>query len=194
MADAAGRLQHVALPEAHLSQRGVDAVDHHRRRVEGGQRGLPRCGIFLLSQQASQSLVIVVPWVKAVRKASPAHIFGQHLLLLRRGRTVLRLHLLQKPYRRHVVGIPLAGRCCTQSIVGDAVVDAAREQRGGGLQPLFFSRQVRDRQHRRLSLRCFLLPLLHLRQQGYFLLLCRFLRDPHFPGGDYGCRFPLRLP
>ena len=94
VADAAGRLQHVALPEAHLSQRGIDAVDHHRRRVEGGQRGLPRCGIFLLSQQASQSLVIVVPWVKAVRKATPAHIFGQHLLLLRCGRTVLRLQLL----------------------------------------------------------------------------------------------------
>ena len=26
------------------------------------------------------------------------------------------------------------------------------------------------------------------------MLLCRFLRDPHFPGGGYGCRFPLRLP
>ena len=194
MTDAAGRLQHVALPEAHLPQRGVDATDHHWRRIEGGQRGFPRRGIFRFGQQASQSLVIVVPWVKAVRKATPAHIFGQHLLLLRRGRTVLRLHLLQKPYRCHVVGIPLTGRCCAQGIVGDTVVDAAREQRGGGLQPLFFSRQVRDRRHRRLSLRCFLLSLLYLRQRGYFLLLCRFLRDPHFPGGGYGCRFPLRLP
>lgn len=53
---------------------------------------------------------------------------------------------------------------------------------------------MRDRRHRRLSLRCFLLSLLYLRQRGYFLLLCRFLRDPHFPGGGYGCRFPLRLP
>ena len=26
------------------------------------------------------------------------------------------------------------------------------------------------------------------------MLLCRFLRDPHFPGGGYGCRSPLRLP
>ena len=194
MADAAGRLQHVALPEAHLPQRGVDAADHHRRRIEGGQCGFPRRGVLRFGQQAFQFLIPAVLGVEAVRKATPAHIFGQHLLLLRRGRTVLRLHLLQKPYRCHVVGIPLAGRCCTQSIVGDAVVDAARRQRGGGLQPLFFSRQVRDRRHRRLSLRCFLLSLLYLRQRGYFLLLCRFLRDPHFPGGGYGCRFPLRLP
>ena len=48
VADAAGRLQHVALPETHLSQRGIDTADHHRRRVEGGQRGFPRRSIFLL--------------------------------------------------------------------------------------------------------------------------------------------------
>ena len=35
VADAAGGLQHVALPEAHPFQHGVDAADHHRRRVEG---------------------------------------------------------------------------------------------------------------------------------------------------------------
>ena len=132
--------------------------------------------------------------IEAVCQTAPTHILGQNLLFLRRGGAILRLHPLQKPYRRHVVGIPLAGRRCAQGIVGDTVVDAAREQRGGGLHPLFFSRQVRDRRHRRLSLRCFLLSLLSLRQRGYFLLLCRFLRDPHFPGGGYGCRFPLRLP
>ena len=91
VADAAGRLQHVALLKAHPFQRGVDAADHHRRRVEGGQRGFPRRGIFLLRQQTFQSLIIAVPWVKAVRQTAPAHIFGQHLLLLRRSRAVLRL-------------------------------------------------------------------------------------------------------
>ena len=193
MTDAAGRLQHVALPEAHLLQRGVDAVDHHRRRIEGGQCGFPRRGVLCFGQQAFQFLIPAVLGIEAVRQTAPAHIRGQDLLLLHRGEAILRLHLLQKPYCCHVVGIPLTGRYCTQSIVGDAVVDAARRQRGGGFQPLFFSRQVRDRRHRRLSLRC-LLPLLHLRQQGYFLLLCRFLRDPRFPGGSYGCRFLLRLP
>ena len=194
MTDAAGRLQHVALPEAHLPQRGVDATDHHRRRIEGGQCGFPRRGVLRFGQQAFQFLIPAVLGIEAVRQTAPAHIRGQDLLLLRRGEAILRLHLLQKSYRCHVVGIPLTGRCCAQAVVSDAVVDAARRQRGGGLQPLFFSRQVRDRRHRRLSLRCFLLSLLYLRQRGYFLLLCRFLRDPHFPGGGYGCRFPLRLP
>ena len=51
MTDAAGRLQHVALPKAHLSQRGVDATDHHRRRIEGGQCGFPRRGVLCFGQQ-----------------------------------------------------------------------------------------------------------------------------------------------
>ena len=94
MTDAAGRLQHVALPEAHLSQRGVDAVDHHRRRIEGGQCGFPCRGVLCFGQQAFQFLIPAVLGIEAVRQTAPAHIFGQHLLLLRRGRTVLRLQLL----------------------------------------------------------------------------------------------------
>ena len=167
MTDAAGRLQHVALPEAHALQRGVDAADHHRRRVEGGQRGFPRRGVLRFGQQPFQFLIPAVLGIEAVRKAAPAYIFGQHLLLLRRGGAILRLHLLQKPYRCHVVGIPLTGRRCAQSIVGDTVVAAAREQRGGGFQPFFFSRQGKRRRHSRL--RRFL-------WRWGFLLLCRFCR------------------
>ena len=150
MTDAAGRLQHVTLPETHPFQRGVDAADHHGRRVEGSQRGFPCRGVLRFGQQPFQFLVPAVLGIEAVRKAAPAHIFGQHLLLLRRGGTVLRLQLLQEPDGRHVVGIALAGRRCTQGVVGDAVVDAATGQRGICFQPFFSSRHGKRRRDHRL--------------------------------------------
>ena len=51
IADAAGRLQNVALREAHLPQGGIDAADDHRRRKERRESGFTGGGVFCIGKQ-----------------------------------------------------------------------------------------------------------------------------------------------
>ena len=92
IADTAGRLQNVALREAHLPQGGIDAADDHRRRKERRERGFAGSGVFGIRQQFFQFSVTRIFLVKEVRQTAPAHILRQHRLFLRCGGSALRLH------------------------------------------------------------------------------------------------------
>ena len=48
VADAAGRLQHIAGLEPHVLQGLIHGPDHHGRGVESSQSGLPCCLVFIL--------------------------------------------------------------------------------------------------------------------------------------------------
>jgi len=92
IADTAGRLQNVALREAHLPQGDIDAADDHRRRKERRKRGFTGGGVFGIRQQFFQFSVTRIFLVKEVRQTAPAHILRQHRLFLCGGAAVLRLH------------------------------------------------------------------------------------------------------
>ena len=76
IAGAAGRFQNVPLGKAHLSESLVDSPDNHRRRVKGGEGAGPGRRVFLRIQQGFQLLIVGAGFLKAVRKAAPAHIAG----------------------------------------------------------------------------------------------------------------------
>ena len=82
IADAAGRLQNVALCEAHLSQCGVNTANHRRRRVKCRKRGFTGGSVFLIGQQVFQLAVSRVLFVEEICKTAPAHILCQHRLFL----------------------------------------------------------------------------------------------------------------
>ena len=92
IADTAGRLQNVALREAHLPQGGIDAADNHRRRVERRERGFAGGGVFGVRQQVFQLSVPGVFFIEKLGKTAPAHILCQHRLFLRCGGAVFGLH------------------------------------------------------------------------------------------------------
>ena len=154
IADAAGRLQNVALREAHLPQGGIDAADDHRRRKERCQRGFAGGGVFGVRQQVFQLIVAWVLFVKEIGQTAPAHILRQHRLFLRCGGAVLCLHGFQGTDRVQIVLKTLQRCALSDVVIGDAVVPAIRVQRIGKRVLLFlFRRGERRRRLVRLRLR-----------------------------------------
>ena len=153
IADAAGRLQYVALREVHLSQRGVDAADDHRRRKERRQRGFAGGGVLGIRQQVFQFAVSWVLFVKEIGKAAPAHILCQHRLFLRCGRAVLGLHGFQSTDRVQIALKTLQRCALSDMIIGDAIIAAVRVQRIGKRVLLFLFRRG-ERRRRLVRLRC----------------------------------------
>ena len=154
IADTAGRLQNVALREAHLPQGGIDAADDHRRRVERRQRGFAGGGIFGIRQQVFQLAVSWVLFIEEVRQTAPAHILRQHRLFLRCGAAVLRLHGFQGTDRVQIALKSLQRCALSNMVIGDAVVLAICVQRIGKRVLLFlFRRGERRRRLVRLRLR-----------------------------------------
>ena len=58
VADAAGRLQHIAGPEVHILKRAVDRLDNDRRRIKCRQRGLSGRSVFIFCQKLLQLLIM----------------------------------------------------------------------------------------------------------------------------------------
>ena len=153
IADTAGRLQNVALREAHLPQGGIDAADDHRRRVERRERGFAGSGVFGVRQQVFQLIVAWVLFVKEIGQTAPAHILRQHRLFLRCGAAVLRLHGFQGTDRVQIALKTLQRRALSDMVIGDAVVPAIRVQRIGKRVP-FFLFQRGEYRRRLVRLRC----------------------------------------
>ena len=153
IADTAGRLQNVALREAHLPQGGIDAADDHRRRKERRQRRFAGGGVFGVRQQVFQFTVPGVFFIKKVGKTAPAHILCQQCLFLRCGRAVLRLHGFQGPDGVQIALKTLQRRALSDTVIGDAVVPAIRVQRIGKRVLLFLFRRG-ERRRRLVRLRC----------------------------------------
>ena len=153
IANAAGRLQNVALREAHLPQGGIDASDDHRRRVERRQRGFAGGGVFGIRQQVFQLAVSWVLFIKEVRQTAPAHILCQHRLFLRCGGSVLRFYGLQGADRVQIALKTLQRCALSNMVIGDAVVLAICVQRIGKRVPLFLFRRGK-RRRRLVRLRC----------------------------------------
>ena len=124
VAGAAGRLQDVALGKAHLGQGLVDSPDDHGRRVKGGQGAGPGRRVFLQIQQGFQLLIVGAGFLKAVRKAAPAHITGQDFLFFGGGQTFLRFDLLQGADSGGIGRVFLAGGAVAQGVVGDVEIMA----------------------------------------------------------------------
>ena len=148
IADTAGRLQNVALREAHLPQGGIDAADDHRRRKERRKRGFTGGGVFGICKQFFQFSVTRIFLVKEVRQTAPAHILCQHRLFLRCGGSVFRLHGFQGTDRVQVALKTLQRCALSDVVIGDAVVPAIRVQRIGKRVPFFLFR--RGERRRRL--------------------------------------------
>ena len=108
VADAAGRLQNVSLPETHLLQCLIHSSYNDWRGVKGGQGTGSGGGILVLVKQGFQFQIFAVTLIKAVRQTAPAHIAGQNFLFLWGGQTVLGLDLLQAADGRHIGGVLLA--------------------------------------------------------------------------------------
>ena len=154
IADAAGRLQNVALREAHLPQGGIDAADDHRRRVERRKRRFAGGGVFGIGKQFFQFSVTRIFLVKEVRQTAPAHILCQHRLFLRCGGSALRLHGFQGTDGVQIALKTLQRRALSDMVIGDAVVPAIRVQRIGKRVLLFlFRRSEYRRRLVRLRLR-----------------------------------------
>ena len=153
IADTAGRLQNVALREAHLPQGGIDAADDHRRRKERRERGFTGGGVFCIGKQFFQFSVTRIFLVKEVRQTAPAHILRQHRLFLRCGGAVLRLHRFQGTDRIQIALKTLQRRTLSDMVIGDAVVPAIRVQRIGQCVLLFLFRRGEYRR-RLVRLRC----------------------------------------
>ena len=58
VADAAGRLQHVAGSEVHILKCAVDRLDNDRRRIKRCQRGLSGRSVFISCQKFLQLLIM----------------------------------------------------------------------------------------------------------------------------------------
>ena len=58
IADAAGRLQHIAGPEVHILKCAVDRLDNDRRRIKRRQRGLSGRSVFIFCQKLLQFLIM----------------------------------------------------------------------------------------------------------------------------------------
>ena len=58
VADAAGRLQHIAGPEVHILKCAVDRLDNDRRRIKRRQRGLSGRSVFIFCQKLLQLLIM----------------------------------------------------------------------------------------------------------------------------------------
>ena len=153
IADTAGRLQNVALREAHLSQGGIDAADDHRRRKERRKRGFAGSGVFGVCKRFFQFSVTRIFFVKEVRQSAPAHILCQHRLFLCCGAAVLRLHGFQSTDRVQIALKTLQRRALSDVVIGDAVVPAIRVQRIGKRVPFFLFRRG-ERRRRLVRLRC----------------------------------------
>ena len=100
------RLQNVAGTEAHLLHGFINGADNSGAGVVGVQGGGPGRGVFLRGQQFFQFRILGGPRgfvrVKGIRHAAPAHIAGQHFLLLRRGLPGGFLQVFQQLDRRHI--------------------------------------------------------------------------------------------
>ena len=153
IADATGRLQNVALREAHLPQGGIDAADDHRRRKERRQRGFAGGGVFGIRQQLFQFSVTRIFFVKEVRETAPAHILRQHRLFLRCGGAVFGLHGFQSTDRVQIALKTLQRCALSDVVIGDAIVPAIRVQRiGKRILPFLFRRG--EYRRRLVRLRC----------------------------------------
>ena len=153
IADTAGRLQNVALREAHLPQGGIDAADDHRRRVERRKRGFTGGGVFGIGKQFFQFSVTRIFLVKEVRQSAPAHILCQHRLFLCGGAAALLLHGFQGTDRVQIALKALQRCALSDVVIGDAVVPAIRVQRIGKRILLFLFRRG-ERRRRLVRLRC----------------------------------------
>ena len=124
IARAAGWLQDVALGKAHLSESLVDSPDNHGRRVKGGEGAGPGRRVFLRIQQGFQLLIVGAGFLKAVRKAAPAHIAGQDFLFFGRGQPFFSFDLLQSADGGSIGRVFLAGGAVAQGIIGDVKIMA----------------------------------------------------------------------
>ena len=121
---AAGWLQNVALGKAHLSEGLIDSPDDHGRRVKGGEGAGPGRCVFLRIQQGFQLLIVGAGFLKAVRKAAPAHIAGQDFLFFGRGQPFLRFDLLQRADGGSIGRVFLAGGAMAQGVIGNTEIMA----------------------------------------------------------------------
>jgi len=153
IADTAGRLQNVALREAHLPQGGIDAADDHGRRKERRERGFTGSGVFGIGKQFFQFSVTRIFLVKEVRQTAPAHILCQHCLFFCGGAAVLRLHDFQGTDGVQIALKTLQRCALSDMVIGDAVVPAIRVQRIGKCVLLFLFRRG-ERRRRLVRLRC----------------------------------------
>ena len=116
VADAAGGLQHIAGLEVHILQGTVHRLDHHRRRIEGRQRGFPCRRIFLIGKHILQLGIMGIFLFEKIRETAPAHIVGKHALLGRCRQPAFRIQLIQKLNGPDVVIEPFQ-RCAHADII-----------------------------------------------------------------------------
>ena len=124
VAHAAGRLQNVALPEAHLLQCLIHGLNDDWGGVESGQRAGSGGGVFFFGKQGFQLLIFAVLFVKAVRQTAPAHIPGENLLLNGRCQSAFILDAFQHTDGSKIGSVFFAGGAIAQFRVGDAEIAA----------------------------------------------------------------------
>ena len=92
--------------------------------VKGGEGAGSGRRVFLRIQQGFQLLIVGAGFLKAVRKAAPAHITGQDFLFFGGGQTFLRFDLLQGADSGGIGRVFLAGGAVAQGVVGDVEIMA----------------------------------------------------------------------
>ena len=126
IAHPAGRFQNVAGGKTHAANDLIHGADDRRAGIMGVQGRGAGGSVFGLTEQPFEFLIFLFPIcilrVKRLRKAAPAHIAGKNFLLLRRGGTLLRFHLLQSMNRRQIPAILGFGPALTQMVVGDVEI------------------------------------------------------------------------
>ena len=94
VADAAGRLQHIAGLKVHVLQGTVHRLNHHGRRIEGRQRGFSRRRIFLIGKHILQLGIMGIVLLEELRETAPTHIVGKHTLLGGCRQSAFRIQLI----------------------------------------------------------------------------------------------------
>ena len=116
VSDTAGGLQHIAGLKAHILQGTVHRLDHHRRRIEGCQRGFPCRRIFFIGKHCLQLGIMGIVLFEELRETAPAHIVGKHALLRRCCQPAFRVQLVQKLNGTDIVIEPFQ-RCAHADII-----------------------------------------------------------------------------
>ena len=122
VSDSAGGLQYIAGLKVHILQGTVHRLDHHRRRIEGCQRGFPCRRIFFIGKHCLQLGIMGIILLEELGETAPAHIVGKYTLLCGCCQSVFRIQLVQELNGTDIVIEPFQRRAHTDIIALDLEV------------------------------------------------------------------------
>ena len=122
VADTAGRLQNVAVLEAHVFQRFIDHLDNDRRRIESCQGRFT--GRFqLIIRQYSPKLVIVgMIFIEEIRKTAPTDIVSENPLFIGLRQPMFVLQFMKELDRHNIMVESFKRRTDADVIIFDNIV------------------------------------------------------------------------